>query len=112
MQSIKLRRNKMTLLREIVSVVFVVIGVIIIAKADRIANRIFTMLKRVKNTQPEDAKEKEEINFEENKTSKSPAENLTEELEEAYKRTGDPGLGIILQFRQMDAEIEKLREKK
>lgn len=65
--------------------------------------------KQIKNTQPEDIKEEKAISFEENNTLKSPAETLTEEFEEAYKRTGDPGLGIILQFRQMDAEIEKLR---
>ncbi|MBU4299295.1 hypothetical protein KJ636_04595, partial [Patescibacteria group bacterium] len=65
---------------------------------------------KIKNTQPEDEKKKDATKFEKNKTSKSPAETLTEEFEEAYKRTGDPGLGIILQFRQMDAEIEKLRD--
>lgn len=65
--------------------------------------------RKTKNTQPENIKKEKAINFEENKTSKSPAEILTDEFEEAYKRTGDPGLGIILAFRQKDAEIEKLR---
>lgn len=83
----------MTSLAELVYTVFIVFGLIMIA---------ITFAIRKQN-------KAREAKIEENKTSKSPAETLTEEFEETYKRTGDPGLGIILQFRRMDAEIEKLR---
>lgn len=98
---------KMTLLNNW-SVIF---GLIILA-ITLFVQLLITRKIKIENAQTEDIKEKCATKIEENRTSKSPAETLTEEFEEAYKRTRDPGLGIILQFRQMDAEIEKIREEK